>query len=219
MSRRYLQYVSRTFAIVAALSAGSAALTSASPAVQLAERIDLDLKEAKVADVFASFGHVLGGLEVVVPESVGERKIELTLYQVRTVTVLDAICQSVECEWAIEGEPGDQRLVVTDTAEDGSNPSPEEASDTSSLDEKLDELEVSLALVDMNLASMAKALGNVAGLRILVSPALGDPSDIAIALEDAPLREVLDEICLQAGCSWRVIRGSGPKAAIVFEPL
>jgi type II secretory pathway component GspD/PulD (secretin) len=74
------------------------------------ERIDIKLKQAKVADVFRTAGQILSVELSLDPKVTGEIDLDLTAVPVREV--LNRICSEVGCRWSLtEGEK--PSLVVT----------------------------------------------------------------------------------------------------------
>ena len=76
--------------------------------------ISLDLEEAALADVLASFGQI-GGHEVEIEPGL-DGKVTLGIRNVSVRTALRAVCESVGCVWEEEG--GILRFSAVDTKSD-----------------------------------------------------------------------------------------------------
>jgi len=184
-----------------------------------ATRINVDVQDAPLTDVFGSFRTVLveqfsrlspqiapANVHLVVADGL-DAKVTICLRNVSLRTALTAVCESVGCR--VRTETSDAPLSFTMTvlpfdegAPGGStatfvSPAPPESAPTgpASLDET-----IQLRLKDAEAGAVLGVLSRVTELEVT------SPSELATRLvtldREAPLREILDVICDQIGCRW-----------------
>jgi type II secretory pathway component GspD/PulD (secretin) len=150
-------------------------------------RIDIDLEKADVLETLESFGKVLQAEEISVdPELAGTVSIRLDGVRVRTV--LDALCESVGCEWSFEGG------VFRAWALAG------EAVPASGLDAP-----INLALEDAPARPVLESFGRILRAEVKIDAEVG--GTVTVELEEVPAREALDRVCERVGCRWTLDEG------------
>jgi len=173
--------------LVCALPARSA--ESANGPVDLARRISLDLVEAAPADVFASFGQVLG-LEVEVDAAV-TAPVTIRLRNVSIATSLQAVCESIECRWRFESG----RLAIHPRPAAGPSPS---APPTKSPLPATSDQPISLSLRGARLADVLRSFGKILDVEIEVAPDVAE-APISLDLQNVPARAAFDAVLDLAG--------------------
>lgn len=159
------------------------------------ERISLQLQEADLAVVLASFGQIFELETEIDPGVRGEISIEL--HDVRAGTALTAVCESAGCLWRI----ADGRLVVERDPE----APPEvlgprgraEGPSAAKLEERID-----MELEDADLRQVLQAFGSIAAAAVEIDEAL--EGEVTIQLHETPVREALDALCRTHGCQWEL---------------
>lgn len=184
------------------LAAGGAEASAAAPATPasaapsgLDERIDMQLEEADVQQVLASFGAIVSMEADVDPAIEGEVTIEL--HNVRAATALTAVCESVGCRWRIE----DGRLTIEKDPE--APPAPRAATGRAEgpSAERLD-TPIDLELEDADLRQVLQAFGSIVQARVALDESL--QGEVTIQLHDTPVRQALDAVCRVHGCTWEL---------------
>lgn len=200
----------RLFVAVVALGAvlSTAAPSAAgdqSPAIPaLDQRISLELRDAVPQKVFETFGKLLasrakgspGGPTVHVKVEPGiDGKLTICLRGVTVRTTLRAACESLGCSLTWRRD-GDNYLLVV--SPDKSAASREEAAreQPASLDQPVD-----LNLEGAKLTSVLRTVGGITNRKVLIDEALDDRV-VSLSVKGTPVREVLDRLCSQAGCTW-----------------
>lgn len=128
-------------------------------------------------------------------------------------TALMAICESAGLQWQmVEGPP--RILKVTCAA--APPPPPEggqrvEVKVRKEVDAQGGEVtqEVALQLKDAKLDDVMKLAAELMEARLLMDVALGDKT-VTLDVEKAPLTQVLDTLCAQAGATWTLVPGTPP---------
>jgi type II secretory pathway component GspD/PulD (secretin) len=199
MKRAPLAQTAFVLACLSFATAGSTAARVSRPELQpdlgLQERIDIELREADVKAVLASFGHIFGGETEIDPAIAGEVTIEL--HHVRAATVLTAVCESVGCLWRIE----DGRLEIEKDPEFEPRPGASGQAEGPSA-ARLDEL-IDMELVDADLRETLRSFGAIVQARAEIDPKLEEK--VTVQLQDTPVRTALDAICRIEGCRWELV--------------
>lgn len=154
-------------AVALASPAPVAAQSSGAPAAERAtldEPIDIALKDAGPAEVFASFAHILGLQVAALPAF--DRTLTMELHGVRAETVLTAACESLGCAWRIKGD----QLVVTDDPDAPAPPS-EPGAGAGDAAGPLDEA-IDIVLEDADLRETLRSFGTITRARVEIDPAL-----------------------------------------------
>jgi type II secretory pathway component GspD/PulD (secretin) len=186
----------------------------------LDERITLDLEDAPLREVFGTYGEILD-VELDIDPSI-DGDISITFENVTVRTSLNAICESAGCRWELhEGDPPRLEVVRFDSQdsrlETGRNGEGARGrmiaargpGDTRGYLES----PVSLELQDADAATVLKLAAKVIGARLLLDRRLAGET-ISINATGVPLSEVLDEICVELGCDWKLTEGDSPVLAV-----
>lgn len=200
----YLRETLAVFTLLILAAGGAAAsATSASAAPSgLDERIDIQLEEADVQQVLASFGGIVSMEAHVDPAIEGEVTIEL--HNVRAATALTAVCESVGCRWRIE----DGRLTIEKDPD--APPAPRAATGRAEgpSAERL-ATPIDLELEDADLRQVLQAFGSIVQARVEIDETL--EGEVTIQLHDTPVRQALDAVCRVHDCAWELQEtGEGP---------
>ncbi|MCG6963978.1 MAG: hypothetical protein LJE95_11995 [Acidobacteria bacterium] len=197
---------------VAAVAVG-VALSTAVPAAAggegppipaLDHRISLELRDAVPQKVFETFGKLLAspgkgspaGPVVHVKVKPGiEGKLTICLRDVTVRTTLRAICESLECSLTWRRD-GDDYLLVVSPAKDAAARKETNHEQPASLDQPVD-----LKLEGAKLTSVLRTVGGITNRKVLIDEALDDRV-VSLTVKETPVREVLDRLCSQAGCTW-----------------
>jgi type II secretory pathway component GspD/PulD (secretin) len=162
----------------------------------LDEKIDLSVRQADPADVFRSFGKLMGAETVVDPAVHGPVSVEL--HNVRVRTLLDAVCESIGCRWELQpGKPPKLRVTAGPAAAAG-KPAPADL--RSGLDEELD-----LKVTEAKGTEVLKTFAQILGVQLSLDPAVG--GEVSFELENTPCRKALDAVCAALGCDWELVEG------------
>ena len=174
--------------VLAVLLGAGAALAAGNP---LDERVNLSLVDAEPEETFRAFGQMMGVEVVVDPGVTG--KVTVTLQKVRVRTLLDAVCESIGCRWELE----DRKLRVTSTSPDKPAPVIREA-----LDSPID-----LKVTSADARDLLKTFGQIMSVEVSLDPAIS--GKVSLELENTPVRQALDTVCLSLGCDWEMSDGGG----------
>lgn len=162
----------------------TAPLLAADPHQGFGQRISLDLVEAAPADVFASFGRVVGR-EVVVDPAVAA-PVTIRLQKVTAGTALQAICESIDCFWRFEGG----KLTIRPRPKPGealTAPSPRSGT-PSNVDPGSEP--ISLSLREARLEDVLHSFSKILEVPIDVAPELAD-APVTIELQSVAANEAL----------------------------
>lgn len=183
-------------ALLVALVAGTA---GASPDA-LDKRVSLDLKDATVEEAFRSLAHV-AGVRIDL-EGVSGEPVSLELENVRVKTILNALCDSLGCRWELAGD----KLRVVPVP--GERPAPRVKPSLAALDAAID-----LQVTNASVRDLLETVGQITSTRPIIDSAIG--GKISLELEDTPVRQVLETVCLSAGCEWSL---DAEKGILVVRP-
>ncbi|HEX2644784.1 MAG TPA: hypothetical protein VHU81_17435 [Thermoanaerobaculia bacterium] len=156
----------------------------------LGAKIALKVEKADPQEVLKTFGQIMS-----VPVDVDptlRQPVSIRLEQVTVRTALNAVCESVGCDWRLEGG----KLKVTAQPK-----APAEPSSPPSLEKPID-----IKITDANLREVLATVAQILSYDLALDPAI--QGKITLSIENQGLRSVLDTICAQAACRWRVIEGS-----------
>ena len=164
----------------------SAQVSSRSTSAPLDMRVSVQYVNGKPADILQVLAKA-AGLTVEVSSS-ELRPVTLTLTNVRLRTALDAICDTAECTWKLDGTT----IKVT------SNGTPA-ASGLPPL--------VSVALEEVAVPDVFRAIGAAVGVGVVIEGRSERPP-MTVKFTKAPTGTVLDWVCKNAGCTWEYDNGS-----------
>lgn len=165
----------------------------------LDERISLKVDKADPQEVLQTFGKLMSMPTEIDPTI--EKPLSLQIEQVTIRTALNAVCESVGCQWRLEGGKLLKVTRLPDTA--GAAEHPGGGKGAALLKEKID-IKVTAADARNLFASVAQIISGELSMDSNVR------GTINLDLEAQPLSGVLDSACAQVQCRWRVIEGSRP---------
>ena len=174
------------------------------PIPALDHRISLELHDAVPQKVFETFGKLLaspgkgsppGPVVHVKVEPGIEGKVTICLRDVTVRTTLRAICESLECSLTWRRD-GDNYLLVVSPDKSGAAGEAPAHERPASLDQPVD-----LNLQGAKLTSVLRTVGGITNRKVLIDEALDDRV-VSLTVKETPVREVLDRLCSQAGCTW-----------------
>ena len=155
---------------------------------RLDDRINLNLRDAAATQVLKSFEQVLSvGVEI---DPQISASVSLQLGNVSVRTTLNALCESIGCEWTLKD--GTLRFTATPAAE----------SPASSIAFQ----PLNLSLKAAGAADVFRSLAQILEADLLLDPAVN--GTFSIELEQAGLEEILQGICDELGCVTELIVGN-----------
>ena len=162
----------------------------AAPPGPLDSRIELAVTEADPAELFASIGKMMSSEVVVEAGLVG--KVSIELHNVRVRTILDALCESVGCQWTLDSLARPPKLrVMPGPAEPRPDPLGKQAVSKDPID---------LRITEANVQEVLQTFGEILGAKAIVDPAI--QGKLSLDLEDTPVDQALSAVCAAAGCDW-----------------
>lgn len=177
-----------------------ASLGSANPDT-LDRRASLDLKDATAEEAFRSIAHITG-VQIDLQGLSGER-VSVELENVRVRTILTALCESLGCRWElVDGKK--LRIVPVP----GERPEPRVKPSLAALDAPID-----LKVTNASVRDLLETVGQITSTRPILDSAIG--GKISLELENTPVRQVLDLVCMSAGCEWSL---DAEKGILVVRP-
>lgn len=195
--------------VLAFLPGGS--ITPAAEA-DLDKRITLELKGAELEKVLMLYQDVLG-VEVEIDPPV-DRPISIAFDDITVRTSLNAICESAKCRWElIEGDPGLLRFEC-----DGRGREPQAdvfATHAPGETEYVIDSPVSLELVDADATKVLEVAAKIMGAKLLMDRKLAH-STITINADGVPLSTVLDTVCEDLDCAWKLVDGDPPTLEVYY---
>jgi len=172
------------------LTATSTLLSAGETTLDLDKPVSLTLENAKAVDVLASFAALANAEPQIDPLVAGS--VTIQLQDVSARTTLNALCEMLDCTWQItEGPP---RRLVVEAIEGTPRPAPKPADSPAS--DTLDSL-VDLSLDQAPAERILKTIARIGQWKL----SMNRPT-VSVDLEQVPLRDALDEVCVQAGCTW-----------------
>lgn len=152
----------------------------------LNERIDIHLREAAAEEVMKMFGQIFEA-EVDLDPGV-QGAVTITLNNVTVRTALTATCESLGCQWRfLPAEPA--RLIIEP------QPQPQRAQPGA-------EAPLTLELDHVTARDAFEAIARISGLHIILEP--GVEGELSVSLTDRKVGEVLDQLCRQLDCRWKM---------------
>ena len=201
--------------------AAAAALVSAlglAPAAQEPVRVEqkrLALRLEK-ADASKVLGHLARALDARLDYRCERPALVTISFEGLTPqTAVAAICESAGLEWQVVEVP-ERALVVTCAAAP-----PETAAGPEGKQVRVEvrqevkepggtvDTEVALALKEADLEDVLGLAAELLKARLLMDASLGGRS-VTLEVEKAPLSQVLDTLCAQAGAKWTLVPGTPP---------
>ena len=186
----------------AALGLAVALILSAGPARAvggvLVKRVAIDLEDASPADTFRSIGQ-MAGLNVTVDPAL-RGPVTIRVRNVYLSTVLDAICQSIGCDWVLKEDEKPPRLEIV--------PSPAPGPTGVVVPEEPIDVKVTNADVHEILRTFAM----MGGFELDQSPEVAGA--VTLQIDNMPYNKALDELCRAAKCEWKVMPGDPPRLQI-----
>jgi type II secretory pathway component GspD/PulD (secretin) len=168
---------------------GTVAL-AAPPQGPLDSKGELAVKEADPAELFEILGRLMNAEVILEPGLTG--KVSIELHNVRLRTILDALCESVGCQWTFDSLARPPKLRVTPgLAEPRPDPLGKHALPKDPID---------LRVKDADVQEVLQTFGQVLGGRAVVDPAI--QGKVSLDLPDTPLDQALNAVCAAAGCDW-----------------
>jgi type II secretory pathway component GspD/PulD (secretin) len=182
------------------LAAGGVGAEPADPRNKLDERIDMTLKKAAPDDLFGSFAKMFGAEAVVDPAL--REPVSIELHNVRTRTLLNAICESIGCRWSLEaGSPPKLRVVpVAAGKTEGTKPS--------GIKEPID-----LRVTEADGRDVLRTYGEILGADLIVDPAI--KGNVTLEVENTPVDQTLDTVCKALGCEWSFTEAANGRKAVL----
>lgn len=160
--------------------------------------IDFKVTAADSGEVFKTFGQILSAQVTFDPE-LGGRKVTLQLEKARVRTALGALCDNLGCEWTFVG--GKPSKLTFKAASGRAAAEAPEAGGEQWLDEKID-----ITVTAANAVEVLRSAGQILSVEASIDPKIAGTVDFAD--KGVSVREVLDRICAQVGCSWKLVRGA-----------
>jgi hypothetical protein len=167
---------------------------AAPPPGPLDSKVELAVKEADPEELFETLGKLMGAEVVLEPGLTGTMasKVSIELHNVRVRTILDALCESAGCQWALDSSAKPPKLRVTPgLAEPRPDPWGKHAFPKDPID---------LRVTDANVQEVLQTFGQILGGRAIVDPAI--QGKVSLDLENTPLDQALSAVCAAAGCDW-----------------
>lgn len=162
----------------------------AAPPGPLDSKIELAVKEADPAELFTTLGKLMSAEVVLEPGLTG--KVSIELHNVRVRTILDALCESVGCQWTFDSLARPPKLRVT--------PGPAEPRPDPLGKHALSKDPIDLRVTDSEVQEILQTFGELLGGKVIVDPAI--QGKVSLDLQDTPLDQALNAVCAAAGCDW-----------------
>lgn len=179
----------------------------------LDERINLDLEDAPLQRIFDMYGEILN-VELQIDPTL-EGNISITFDNITVRTSLNAICESAGCKWEwIDGDPGLLRIERDDNARQlvkvprvaEKSPGNVVAAHAPEDGRYGIDSPISLKLIDANATTVLEIAAKVIEARLLMDRELAGEK-VTINATEVPLSKVLDTICTDLGCEWKLREG------------
>ena len=172
-------------------------------ASSLETRINIDLREPKVEEVFRVFA-MFAGASLELDARVDGTLKALTLDNVTVRTALNAACESVGCRWELVSSP-DSVLVIT----------PADAAETVAPAPPVTLAEpVNLSLSGAMAQAVFGSFATILGCELELDEALrGLP--VTIEVESDPISEALEQTCDLLNCAWERVESDRCRLRVV----
>lgn len=176
--------------LVGAMAQATPAAVAAPPPGPLDSKVELAVKEADPEELFTTIGKLMGAEVVLEPGLTG--KVSIELHNVRVRTILDALCESVGCQWTFDSLARPPKLrVMPGPAEPRLDPLGKHALPKDPID---------LRVTDADVQDLLRTFGQILGAKAIVDPAI--QGKVSVDLQDTPLDQALNVVCMAAGCDW-----------------
>jgi type II secretory pathway component GspD/PulD (secretin) len=175
--------------LVGAMAQTTAPALAAPPGL-LDSKVELAVKEANPEELFETLGKLMGAEVVLEPGLTG--KVSIELHNVRVRTILDALCESVGCQWTLDSLARPPKLRVTPGR---TEPRPDPLGKHALPKEPID-----LRVTDAEVQDLLQTFGQILGGKAVVDPAI--QGKVSLDLQDTPLDLALNAVCMAAGCDW-----------------
>jgi type II secretory pathway component GspD/PulD (secretin) len=185
------------------------------------KRISLNLKDAQLQKIFDMYKGILD-VELEIDPTLDE-KVTIAFEKITVRTSLNAICESAGCLWElIDGAPGLLRVTRDELARHRS-PQPGEGEMkmkvfASHAPEKAGyniDSDVSLRLTDADATTVLDVAAEVIGASLLMDRRLAGET-VTINASAVPLSSVLDTMCAELGCAWKLTDGDPPMLEVYY---
>jgi len=150
----------------------------------------MDLRDAAARDVLAPFG-TMAEAELDVDEAL-DGMVTIKLKDVSWLTALDAVCESVGCQWTLVGGSPRRLEIRAVLAQEG---------EAEGLDAR-----ISLSLEKASAAEVLESFGEIAGLTVSLPKSLG--GTVSFELQGVTARTALTAVCESLGCRWTAKDGT-----------
>lgn len=162
-------------------------------------RIDLDLVDAKPADVFPVFARILEAeLEL---DPLVDRLVTVRLKNVRIESALGVVCESIGCLAELDpGLPARLRVSFDENAAPESGRTESGPRDRSLLQP------ISLSLAGASLSDVLSSFGKVLQAEVDLPPDLS--GEVTLEMQNAPAGDALDQVCSTSGLAWRLVESA-----------
>ncbi len=175
--------------LVGAMAQATAPALAAPPG-PLDSKIELAVKEADPTELFTTLGNLMSAEVVLEPGLTG--KVSIELHNVRVRTILDALCESVGCQWTFDSLARPPKLRVTPGP---AEPRPDPLGKLSLPKDPID-----LKVKEANVQEVLQIFGEILGAKAIVDPAI--QGKLSLNLENTPVDQALNAVCAAAGCDW-----------------
>lgn len=176
--------------LLGAMAQATAPALAAPPAGPLDSKGELAVKEADPEELFETLGKLIGAEVVLEPGLTG--KVSIELHNVRVRTILDALCESVGCQWTLDSLARPPKLRVTPGP---AEPRPDPLGKHAFPKDRID-----LRVTDADVQEVLRTFGQILGGKAIVDPAI--QGKVSLDLQDTPLDQALNAVCAAAGCDW-----------------
>jgi type II secretory pathway component GspD/PulD (secretin) len=180
--------------VLAATARGAGEWDKKTVAEKLRDPISISLKEATPTEVFSSFAQILG-VEAAIDPGV-QWPINVGLERVSLGTVLDALCESIQCSWTIERESV-LRVRPLAATEPARSKTPIDAWDRP----------LSISLAGAPIGEVIASFAQILNVAIEVAPEL-EGETVTIELQHVPARDGLEQICRSVDAELTEVEGS-----------
>lgn len=151
----------------------------------LDRKVNVTLADSSPDKAFEGLATMIG-LEAVVDPGLDD-KVTVSLQNVRMRTVLDAVCESINCRWSVkEGK----KLHISPAA---ARP----ATKATALKEPID-----LKVTKADVREILRTFGQILSVDVDLDPRI--TGTVSFELSKVPVGEALDRTCDMAGCAWKL---------------
>jgi hypothetical protein len=186
--------------------AGLLAVPAVAADSPLDQRISIELADADPQASLRTFSQ-LTGLRFDIPAGL-HNKLTTGLHNVRVRTALDVVCESVGCTWAeVPGNPPSVRVELAPDVKQVAAPAPKAQPGLTE--------PISLDLMDADAKDVFKSFGQIANAKLDLASEVG--GKVSLHLKAVPVRDAIDGVCSQIGCTWSIDPPASPGAEPVLR--